>query len=84
MGHTTAPSGWAGDRGQLYGGRMNQQRKEEVKSVTVEAMSKIHESLETMPDEGDEVNQPVINLFPSLSEKRVLFISTCMRLYKCT
>ena len=51
---------------------------EEVKSVTVEEMSKIHESLETMPDEGDEANQPVINLFRNLSEKRVLFISTCM------
>ena len=53
-------SAWAGDRGQLYGGRMNQQRKEEAKSVTVEAMTKIHESLETMPDEGDEETQPVM------------------------
>ena len=42
----------------LYGGRMNKQQREEAKSVTVEAMAKIHKSLETMPAEGDEEEQP--------------------------
>eukprot|EP00092_Neocalanus_flemingeri_P036978 GFUD01040257.1.p1 GENE.GFUD01040257.1~~GFUD01040257.1.p1 ORF type:complete len:1284 (-),score=419.89 GFUD01040257.1:168-4019(-) len=53
----------------LYGGRMNTQQRQEAKSVTVEAMTKIHKSLETMPAEGDEEEQPVglrssVTLFP--------------------
>jgi len=53
----------------LYGGRMNQQQRQEAKSVTVEAMTKIHKSLETMPAEGDEEDQPLglrssVTLFP--------------------
>ena len=43
----------------LYGGKMNKQQREEAKSVTVEAMAKIHKSLETMPAEGDEEEQPI-------------------------
>ena len=53
----------------LYGGRMNNFQRQEAKSVTVEAMGKIKESLDTMPAEGDEVSQPeslrsAITLFP--------------------
>ena len=53
----------------LYGGRMNNFQRQEAKSVTVEAMAKIHKSLDTMPAEGDEVGQPEslrssITLFP--------------------
>ena len=53
----------------LYGGRMNNFQRQEAKSVTVEAMAKIHKSLDTMPAEGDEVSQPeslrsAIKLFP--------------------
>ena len=53
----------------LYGGRMNQQQRQEARSVTVDAMAKIHKSLETMPAEGDEEFQPValrssVTLFP--------------------
>ena len=53
----------------LYGGRMNNFQRQEAKSVTVEAVTKIHKSLDTMPAEGDEVSQPeslrsAITLFP--------------------
>jgi len=53
----------------LYGGRMNNFQRQEAKSVTVDAMAKIHKSLETMPAEGDEEEQPEslrssIKLFP--------------------
>jgi len=53
----------------LYGGRMNNFQRQEARSVTVDAMAKIHKSLETMPAEGDEETQPEslrssINLFP--------------------
>ena len=53
----------------LYGGRMNNFQRQEAKSITVEAMTKIHKSLETMPHEGDEEDQPQclmgsISLFP--------------------
>ena len=33
----------------LYGGRMTQGRQREVKTVTIEAMEKLHKSLESMP-----------------------------------
>ena len=41
----------------------------QVRSATHEAMAKIHDALETMPGEGDEVDQPrglkgTITLFP--------------------
>ena len=54
---------------QLYGGRMNQTRRLEVVSVTTDAIRKLHESIETMPAEGDEEEQPMglrssISLFP--------------------
>jgi len=53
----------------LYGGRMNNFQRQEARSVTVDAMAKIHKSLETMPAEGDEETQPEslrssISLFP--------------------
>ena len=53
----------------LYGGRMNTFQRQEAKSITVEAMTKIHKSLETMPLEGNEEEQPSclkgsITLFP--------------------
>ena len=53
----------------LYGGRMNNFQRQEARSVTVDAMAKIHKSLETMPAEGDEVEQPEslrskVQLFP--------------------
>ena len=43
---------------QLYGGRMTVGRQREVKSVTHEAMEKLHKSLETMPAEADLEDQP--------------------------
>jgi len=53
----------------IYGGRMNKSRKQEVRSVTMEALKAMHTSLETMPSEGNEEDQPQalkssINLFP--------------------
>merc|ERR550519_2237953 len=53
----------------IYGGRMNKSRKQEVRSVTMEALKAMHTSLETMPAEGNEEDQPqslksAINLFP--------------------
>jgi len=58
---------------QLYGGRMTAGRVREVKSVTVDALSKLKTSLDTMPAEGDEEEQPVglrgsISLFPHQKE----------------
>lgn len=54
---------------QLYGGRMTAGRQREVKSVTIDALTKIKTSLDTMPAEGDEEEQPVslrgsISMFP--------------------
>ena len=51
---------FAGDaaHNQLYGGRMTVGRQREVKSVTHEAMEKLHKSLETMPAEADLEDQP--------------------------
>ena len=37
---------------------MNNFQRQEARSITVEAMEKIHKTLETMPAEGDEVEQP--------------------------
>jgi len=53
----------------LYGGRMNENRRFEAKAVTAEALQTMHKSLETMPAEADEVEQPKclrkkITLFP--------------------
>ena len=42
----------------LYGGRMNNFQRQEAKTITVDAMAKIHKSLETMPLEGNEEEQP--------------------------
>lgn len=60
-----------GEYGQnnMYGGRMNQIRQQEVRSVTMEALKAMHTSLETMPSEGDEEDQPLslrssVKLFP--------------------
>merc|ERR1719158_275866 len=53
----------------LYGGRMNTHQRQEAKSITVDAMAKIHKQLETMPLEANEVEQPgglrsSVKLFP--------------------
>jgi len=53
----------------LYGGRMTDSRYREVKTVTHDAMARLHKSLETMPSEGDQEDQPralksSIKLFP--------------------
>ena len=53
----------------LLGGRMTAARKQEVRTVTHEAMASIHAALETMPAEADEEEQPAglrraITLFP--------------------
>lgn len=55
-------------QGNLYGGRMTADRRQEVKAVTHSAMEGIHKALETMPGEGDMEEQPKglrskINLF---------------------
>ena len=38
---------------------MNEFRREEARTVTREAMEKLHKALETMPTESDEVDAPV-------------------------
>ena len=53
----------------LLGGRMTTARKQEVRTVTQEAMGAIHAALDTMPAEADEEEQPAalrraITLFP--------------------
>ena len=53
----------------LYGGKMTDGRRQEVRTVSMEAMEQIKRSLETMPGEADEVEQPrglmsKIQLFP--------------------
>jgi len=60
-----------GEYGQnnMYGGRMNQVRRQEVRSVTMEALKAMHTSLETMPSEGNMEDQPLslrssVQLFP--------------------
>ena len=55
-------------QGNLYGGRMTADRRQEVRVVTHSAMESIHKALETMPAEGDMEEQPKglrskINLF---------------------
>ena len=55
-------------QGNLYGGRMTADRRQEVRAVTHSAMEGIHKALETMPGEGDMEEQPKglrskINLF---------------------
>ena len=42
----------------LYGGRMNEARKQEAVTVTREAMQRLHKALETMPKETDEEEAP--------------------------
>jgi len=56
-------------KNRLYGGRMNTHQRQEARSITVDAMAKIHKQLETMPLEANEVEQPdglrsSIKLFP--------------------
>jgi len=56
-------------KNQLYGGRMNVHQRQEAKTVTVDAMSRMHKALDTMPLEGNEVEQPrglrsSVTLFP--------------------
>jgi len=58
-----------GPQQHLYGGRMTNSRQREARSVTHEAMEKLHKALETMPAEGDMEEQPKllkskITLFP--------------------
>ena len=43
----------------LYGGRMNDARRQEASMVTREAMSKLHKALESMPAETDEEQDPI-------------------------
>ena len=43
----------------IFLGRMNDFRREEARTVTREAMEKLHKALETMPTESDEVDAPV-------------------------
>ena len=55
-------------QGNLYGGRMTADRRQEVRVVTHSAMENILKALETMPGEGDMEDQPrglrsKINLF---------------------
>ena len=45
-------------QGNLYGGRMTADRRQEVRVVTHSAMESIHKALETMPAEGDMEEQP--------------------------
>merc|ERR1719193_292966 len=45
-------------QGNLYGGRMTADRRQEVRTVTHSAMGAIHKALETMPGEGDMEEQP--------------------------
>merc|ERR1719266_858585 len=45
-------------QGNLYGGRMTADRRQEVRVVTLSAMETIHKALETMPGEGDMEEQP--------------------------
>ena len=56
-------------KNRLYGGRMNTHQRQEARSITVDAMAKIHKQLETMPLEANEVEQPgglrsSVKLFP--------------------
>lgn len=53
----------------LYGGRMNDARRQVASMVTQDAMAKLHKALETMPAETDEEEQPLglrskFNLYP--------------------
>lgn len=43
----------------LYGGRMNEARRIEAVTVTQDALAKLHKSLETMPAEVDEEEDPL-------------------------
>ena len=54
-----------GEKYQVKSGKKCHKKIEEERSVTVEAMKKIHESLETIPSEGDEEEEP-INLKPGI------------------
>ncbi len=67
------PSQWGGadlsQQPHLYGGRMNSQRRHEAVTVTLGALKNVHESLKTMPAEGDEEEDPQglrssVRLFP--------------------
>lgn len=52
----------------LYGGRMNDARRQEASLVTKDAMAKLHKALETMPAEADEETAP-----ENLRSKYVLY-----------
>ena len=42
----------------LYGGRMNDARRQEAVMITRDAMAKLHKALDTMPAEADEETDP--------------------------
>uniref|UniRef100_T1J102 Helicase ATP-binding domain-containing protein n=1 Tax=Strigamia maritima TaxID=126957 RepID=T1J102_STRMM len=54
----------------LYGGRMTESRKLEVKSVTTEAIEKLHSSLQTCPLGTDELPDPPNVSVPLLPHQR--------------